>query len=105
VRVGLVVLALVVIVVVVVVVVVLVVPRNGVKGETGAAQVTPRKYAQIRVGMSRREVERLLGSPESANSAMLNGQLQQCVYYEVLAESGTYQFCFADGGLDSKHKY
>jgi hypothetical protein len=55
--------------------------------------------------MSRREVERLLGSPESANSAMLNGELQRCVYYEVLSESGTYQFCFAEGALNSKHKY
>jgi hypothetical protein len=86
------------------IIVVVVVSPNGVSNEK-KPQVTPQTYKEITVGMSQDAVERLVGPPESSNRAMVNGRLETCLYYEVLAESGTYQFCFADSTLDSKAKY
>jgi hypothetical protein len=87
-----------------VIIAVVVVPHSGVSNAK-RFKVTLQRYMEIWVGMSQGAVERLVGPPESSNRAMVNGRAETCLYYEVLAESGTYQFCFADSTLESKARY
>jgi hypothetical protein len=72
------------------------------KSEKNSRQVSPAKYAQVKVGMTRGRIRRLLGKPEDTNSIQSNGFAEECWTYGVLARSGTYEFCFEKGRLTTK---
>jgi hypothetical protein len=93
--------------IVAVIIVVAVVSVGGAvnKSDKSSKQVTPAKYAQITTGMSQTAVEQLLGKPETTNSTTIAGQTDNCIEYGVLAQSGTYQFCFSNGSLAEKSQF
>jgi outer membrane protein assembly factor BamE (lipoprotein component of BamABCDE complex) len=73
--------------------------------EKSAKQVGPAKYRQAHQGMTKPELRALLGKPESTDETSVSGLNMECWYYGILAQSGSYQFCFSNGKLDSKSRY
>lgn len=92
-------------VVVVVIVIVVSLGSASDKSEQSSKQVGPTKFAQIHTGMKKPELRRLLGKPESTDFQEVEGLRMECWYYGVLAESGSYQFCFQNDKLSSKSRY
>jgi outer membrane protein assembly factor BamE (lipoprotein component of BamABCDE complex) len=73
--------------------------------EKSAKQVGPAKYRQAHQGMTKPQLRTLLGKPESTDETTVSGSTMECWYYGILAQSGSYQFCFSNGKLDSKSRY
>lgn len=76
------------------------------KSEKSSQQVTPAKYSQVHNGMTQSELQGLLGKPERTDTSEISGLGSlNCWYYGILAQSGTYQFCFDNGRLNYKARY
>ena len=81
--------------------------RSGGRGETGqgAAQLSTAEFAHIRPGITPSRLRGLVGEPESKNKTRVEGMEIECWYYGIVAETGSFQFCFANGKLTSRFRY
>jgi hypothetical protein len=72
-----------------------------------AANVTAH-IDEVQMGMSKSQVESILGKPEDSQhmEMALFGQTDtnDCIYYGEFS-STIYQFCFTNGALDAKDQY
>jgi hypothetical protein len=75
------------------------------KSNKSSHQVSPTKYAQIKVGMTPAQLRRLVGKPEDTSSFSSTGITTVCWTYGVLAETATYSFCFDNGKLATKSRF
>lgn len=71
----------------------------------GAAQLSRLEFVQARYGMSPSALRSLVGEPESETSTRVEGLDLECWYYGIVAASGSYQFCFSGGRLESKWRF
>ena len=71
----------------------------------GAAQLSTAEFAHIRPGITPTRLRGLVGEPESKNKTRVEGLEIECWYYGIVAETGSFQFCFANGKLTSRFRY
>ena len=71
----------------------------------GAAQLSTAEFANIRPGITPARLRGLVGEPESGSSTSVEGLEIECWYYGIVAETGSFQFCFANGKLTSRFRY
>jgi hypothetical protein len=74
------------------------------KGQS-EAQISGAEFAQIKAGLSPKALRDLVGEPAAEESTELEGLKLECMSYGIVAASGIYQFCFADGKLASKLRF
>jgi outer membrane protein assembly factor BamE (lipoprotein component of BamABCDE complex) len=60
--------------------------------------------SQVRLGMTRAQVEAILGKPDSDQSMTSSYDTSSCIYYGTLSDDD-WQLCFTNGSLDSKNRY
>ena len=75
------------------------------KTSQGAAQLSTAEFAHIRPGITPRKLRGLVGEPESKSKTSVEGLEIECWYYGIVAETGSFQFCFANGKLTSRFRY
>ena len=85
---------------------------NEVQAESNENAITQAQYAGVTNGMSRSEVEAMLGEPTSDQDMNVSVEElgiesnTQCIYYNEKDEIlSMYQFCFENGKLNSKASY
>jgi hypothetical protein len=72
------------------------------KSEKSSKQVNPAQFNALKMGATPSHVRALFGTPESTSTTQVQGLKETCWEYGILAQSGTYQFCFDNGKLSSK---
>ena len=78
--------------------------EGGGKGQSGA-QLSAVEFAEVARGVSAERLRELVGEPETAHRAGVEGLRIECLYYGIVGASGSYQFCFADGKLSTKARF
>ena len=81
------------------------VDTNGSGTRQGAAQLSTAEFATIRPGITPTRLRGLVGEPESRSKTSVEGLEIECWYYGIVAETGSFQFCFANGKLTSRFRY
>ena len=74
------------------------------KTSQGAAQLSTAEFAHIRPGITPRKLRGLVGEPESKSKTSVEGLEIECWYYGIVAETGSFQFCFANGKGTSRFR-
>lgn len=93
--------------VIVVIVIVALVSLGGAadESERSSREVTPAEFTRIQTGATPEQVRAIIGAePERTDETTIEGLTMNCWYYGILAQSGTYQFCFQNGRLSSKSR-
>ena len=78
--------------------------RDGAQGQ-GAAQISRLEFVQARYGMTKERLRALVGEAEATTSAAVEGLALECWYYGIAGTTGSYQFCFSGGRLQSKWRF
>jgi hypothetical protein len=77
--------------------------------DKSSAQVDPNAFAIMPIGVSESYVRSSFGSPQSSDDTTVGGYggtlNSRCIYYGILSQNGSYQFCFDNGKLVSKSRY
>lgn len=81
-----------------------VVRDSDVQGQSGS-QISGAEFLSVQQGTPRGRVRGLLGAPEHASRATVEGVDIECWTYGVAAGTGAYQLCFANGRLKSRFAY
>ena len=71
----------------------------------GRSQISTAEFATVRPGITPRRLRELAGEPESRDATTVEGVEIECWYYGIVAGTGSYQFCFANGKLTSRFRY
>ena len=77
---------------------------TGAEGQ-GRSQISTAEFATVRPGITPRRLRELAGEPESRQKTTVEGVEIECWYYGIVADTGSYQFCFANGKLTSRFRY
>jgi len=78
----------------------------GSKSEKSSKQVNPAQFHALKMGTPESRVRHLFGKPERTDATEVSGYKQTCWYYGILAQSGSYQFCFnGKNRLEVKNRY
>lgn len=73
--------------------------------EQSSKEVTPAEYTAVKNGQTQAQVRAAIGAePERTDETQVQDLTMECWYYGILAESGTYQFCFSNGKLSTKSR-
>jgi hypothetical protein len=79
------------------------------KEDASSAQVDPTEFRSMPLGVSKDYVISQFGKPESSDDQTVGGYgstlNSSCIYYGVLSQNGSYQFCFDNGQLTAKSRY
>lgn len=80
------------------------------KEDASSAQVDPAEFQSMPLGVSKDYVIGQFGKPESSDDQTVGGYgagtlNTSCIYYGILSQNGSYQFCFDNGALSSKSRY
>ncbi len=78
--------------------------RGSSEGQ-GRSQISTAEFATVRPGITPRRLRELAGEPESRDATTVEGVKIECWYYGIVADTGSYQFCFANGKLTSRFRY
>ena len=81
------------------------VERDDAETSQSRSQVSQVEFGDVRFGYTTARLRELVGTPEATHDANVEGLKLKCWYYGIVGESGSYQFCFADGRLRSKFRF
>ena len=81
------------------------VERDDAQSGQSRSQLSPVEFRDVRFGYTTARLRELVGTPETTHDATVEGLKLECWYYGIVGESGSYQFCFADGKLRSKFRF
>jgi len=70
-----------------------------------AAQLSGVEFGRVERGMTTKRLRALVGDPETSHRTTVEGLEIECLYYGVVAASGSYQFCFTNGKLSTKARF
>lgn len=73
-------------------------------GQSGA-QISGGEFLAVARGTPKERVRALLGEPEHAADATVEGVEIECWTYGVAGATGAFQLCFANGRLASRFRY
>jgi len=73
-------------------------------GNESSSDNVAAHWNEITYGMTKGDVEAILGNPDDSQHMESNGYASDCIYYGSLMSS-SYQFCFENDRLDSKNQY
>ena len=74
-------------------------------GPQSGSQISATEFNSIADGARGERVRGLLGEPEHASSATVEGVEIECWTYGVAGATGAFQLCFANGKLSSRARY
>ena len=78
---------------------------NGDSGGQSSSQISSAEFLSVPGGTPVGRVRGLLGEPEHASRATVEGVKIECWTYGVAGATGAFQLCFANGRLDSRFRY
>ena len=78
---------------------------DGRGGAQGASQLSPAEFATVPHGITPTRLRALVGEPEAARTARVEGLEVECLLYGIVGTSGAYQFCFTQGRLATKARF
>ena len=68
-------------------------------------QNSTAEFSPVRPGITPSRLRELAGEQESRDVSTVEGVEIECWYYGIVAGTGSYQFCFANGKLTSRFRY
>ena len=79
--------------------------RGGATGGQSASQISGAEFLAVPRGTAAARVRALLGEPEHASKATVEGVDVECWAYGVAGATGAFQLCFRNGRLASRFRY
>jgi hypothetical protein len=74
-------------------------------GGQSSSQISSTEFLSVPGGTAAARVRGLLGKPEHASRATVEGVEIECWTYGVAGATGAFQLCFSNGRLSSRFRY
>ena len=78
--------------------------NDDTRGQSGS-QISSAEFLSVPRGTPLSRARALLGEPEHASRATVEGVKVECWTYGVAGATGAFQLCFANGRLSSRFRY